>query len=542
MLFWIHIVAFAGATALCFLALLRARDVTDKETRIGLVALLATSGGWALSYVGYLIAPTEQLTDVVYLIGLIVGFATVGWWLYFASAYTGRTYHRNRRLRGLAVGIYAAIVAVKVTNPLHGQYYTMEAAAVPFAHLSVVHEPFHWVTTAFSYMLAGVGLFMILEMFAESEYDTTPLSILAILTGLPVLFDIIGYQTDVLLGMIYSPLGVAVFAIGVLFVHQDRFMAVQLTDNVDEATVFLDDEDRIRDFNRRAVSLLPELEGSVGEPVGAVLPDITNGEHVEQRILERDEDSNTNYYLASTTTFDLGATRIGKLLLLTDVTETETRRRELERQNEQLHDFAEALTHELRNTLTIIEGHVSLAGDAITDDQVDTANDSLQAASESAARMTGIVNDLSILAKHGQTVRGTDTVDIAAAATAAREQVDAGGLSVTVEGDLGVDADEARVRALFKSAYEFFDRNGADVVEIRLADGEIRMSGDGTPPIKETLDEYFEYGSAVPTSEAGVALPNVQALARVHDWRTGIDPGYTDGIRVVVDTTSHADL
>ena len=82
MLFWIHIVAFAGATALCFLALLRARDVTDKETRIGLVALLATSGGWALSYVGYLIAPTEQLTDVVYLIGLIVGFATVGWWLY----------------------------------------------------------------------------------------------------------------------------------------------------------------------------------------------------------------------------------------------------------------------------------------------------------------------------------------------------------------------------------------------------------------------------------------------------------------------------
>ncbi|QSG02489.1 sensor histidine kinase [Natranaeroarchaeum sulfidigenes] len=430
---------------------------------------------------------------------------------------------------------------MKLTNPFHGQYYTMEAATVPFAHLNVVHEPFHWVTTAFSYMLAGIGLFMLLEMFAESEYDTTPLSVLAVLTGLPVVFDIVGYQSDLLLGMIYSPLGVAIFAIGVLFVHQDRFMAVQLTDKVDEATVFLDDDERIRDFNRRAATLVPELEGSIGQPVESVLPEVGQEESIEQRILERERDGTTNYYLASTTSFELGATRIGKLLMLTDVTETEKRRRELERQNDQLHDFAEALTHELRNTLTIIEGHVSLAGDAITNNQIGTANDSLQAVSGSASRMTGIVNDLSILAKHGQTAQETEHVDVADAARTARTQVDAGDLSVTVDGDLDVDADSARVRALFKSADEFFDRNGADAVEIQVSDDEIRMSGNGTSPIPADLEEYFEYGSAVPTSEAGVALPNVRALARVHGWTTRIDPEYTDGICVVIDTASHSD-
>ncbi|WP_254714874.1 sensor histidine kinase [Natranaeroarchaeum aerophilus] len=541
MLFWLHLFGFGTAATLCFLALLRARKVTDRETRIGLVALLTTTGGWSLSYVGYLLTPTDLLTNAIYLVGLTIGFATVGCWLYFASAYTGRTYHRNRRLRGLAVAVYVAIVAVKLTNPFHSQYYTMEAATVPFAHLTVVHEPFHWVTTAFSYMLAGIGLFMLLEMFAESEYDTRPLSGLAVLTGLPVVFDIVGYQSDLLLGMIYSPLGVAIFAIGVLFVHQDRFMAVQLTDKVDEATVFLDDDDRVRDFNRRAATLVPELDGSVGQPVETVLPEVGHEESIEQRILERERNGTTNYYLASTTSFELGATRIGKLLMLTDVTETEKRRRELERQNDQLHDFAEALTHELRNTLTIIEGHVSLAGDAITNNQIGTANDSLQAVSGSASRMTGIVNDLSILAKYGQTARETEHVDIADAARTARTQVDAGDLSVTVDGDLDVDADGARVRALFKSAYEFFDRNGADAVEIQVSNDEIRMSGNGTPPIKADLEEYFEYGSAVPTSEAGVALPNVRALARVHGWTTRIDPEYTDGIRVVVDTDSHSD-
>ncbi|MFC7115058.1 hypothetical protein ACFQH2_08975 [Natronoarchaeum sp. GCM10025703] len=195
---------------------------------------------------------------------------------------------------------------MKVTNPIHGQYFTMEAATEPFVHLNVVHQPFHWVTTAVSYMLAAIGLFMLLEMFAESEYDTRPLTGLAALTGLPVVFDLVGYQSDLLLGMIYSPLGVAVFAIGVLFVHQDRFMAIQLTDDVDEATVFLDDDDRIRDFNYRAAALLPELNDAIGESIQTVLPEISEGDTMEQKTLERETDGSMNYYLASTTSLKSG--------------------------------------------------------------------------------------------------------------------------------------------------------------------------------------------------------------------------------------------
>ncbi|MFC7115059.1 hypothetical protein ACFQH2_08980 [Natronoarchaeum sp. GCM10025703] len=106
MIFSLHFGGFAAAAILCFLALLRARKVTDRDTRIGLMGLLTTSGCWSLSYVGYFVLPTDELTNIIYVLGLTVGFATVGWWLYFCSAYTGRTYHQNRQLRQLAVGVY----------------------------------------------------------------------------------------------------------------------------------------------------------------------------------------------------------------------------------------------------------------------------------------------------------------------------------------------------------------------------------------------------------------------------------------------------
>lgn len=51
----------------------------------------------------------------------------------------------------------------------------------------------------------------------------------------------------------------------------------------------------------------------------------------------------------------------------------------------------------------------------------------------------------------------------------------------------------------------------------------------------------FEYGSAVPSAETGMALPNVQTLSRVQGWAAKIDPNYGAGTRMVltgVETTS----
>ncbi|WP_318569969.1 hypothetical protein [Salinigranum marinum] len=56
-----YVLAYGGATLVCAVALVRARRIDDAETRRGLVALIAGSGGWAAWELGFLVAPTPRL-------------------------------------------------------------------------------------------------------------------------------------------------------------------------------------------------------------------------------------------------------------------------------------------------------------------------------------------------------------------------------------------------------------------------------------------------------------------------------------------------
>lgn len=131
-LFLLYVGIFIAAALACFVSLTQLQYITDSDTRRGLRALLLTSGGWAAAHVGFLVSPTTSLKIGWYTLGLVVGLAAVGAWLYFCSAYTGRTYHQNPAYRRLSVAVYIVLVAVKVTNPLHHEYFTTTVVATPF--------------------------------------------------------------------------------------------------------------------------------------------------------------------------------------------------------------------------------------------------------------------------------------------------------------------------------------------------------------------------------------------------------------------------
>jgi len=530
-----YALVFGLAALVCLAALPRARAIDDRHTRYGLVGLLAGSAGWAGSHVGLLVAPTNLLKEAIYIVGLTFGFATVFAWLYFASSYTGRHYHRDRPYRLLGAGLYLGVVAVKVTNPLHEFYFTAEPTRVPFAHLAIQQQWFHWVVTGLSYSLAAIGLFMLFEMFSEADYDTRPLAVLAGITGLPVVFDLLGYATDLLVGIIYAPLGVAVFAVGVLYVFDERFLAVQLTGDIDDPVVFLDREGRVTDYNRPATALFPDISGSVGDSV-STLPGLEDAMGTEQGILEvRDSDGDSRYFLVSQSSFDLGQTDIGTVLLFSDVTRIESQRRELSRHNDQLESFATGIRHELRNTLQVVGGHVEAAGDALESGDVSTARSSMATASDTAGRMERTVDDLSTLARHGQTVTDEEQLDFAAVARRTWDSSTTGDLSLSVEGEGEISANPSRLEELFESAYTFARYNDASEVRLRLADGTLTITDDGTRPADHRLDKLFDYGAAVPNAEAGMAMPNVETLAGVHGWSVGVDRSYDEGVRVTIE-------
>ena len=173
-LFVTYIRAFAFAALECFAGLLRVNRITDTDVRRGLTALLLTSGGWATAHVGYLASPIPQLQHAFYVVGLIVGIATVGPWLYFCSAYTGRSLHRNQAVRRVGVFTLFVIIAIKLTNPIHGWYYSTSVVSEPFPHLLVTHGALHWVVMGVAYALAFVGFFMLFELFLSVDYNVTP--------------------------------------------------------------------------------------------------------------------------------------------------------------------------------------------------------------------------------------------------------------------------------------------------------------------------------------------------------------------------------
>jgi signal transduction histidine kinase len=527
-----YVVLFGLAAVVCVASLARALKVEDRETRYGLVGLLVGSGGWAASHAGLFVAPTVDLKIASYTVGLILGFSTVFSWLYFCSAYTGRSYHRQPDIRRAGLGLYLAVVLVKLTNPLHHQYFRVETVTTPFVRVDIQQQTFHWVATGLAYALAVIGLFMLFERFRDAGYDTRALAGLTALTALPVLADIVGFTSDQLLNVIYAPVGVAVFAVGVLFVYEDRFLAVQLTGDVDEAFVFLSEDNRIRDFNDSASTLFPELTANRGEPVSAV--DGLENAAAEDEIITITREGTTKHFLVSSSSFALGQTDIGTVLMFSDVTEIESQRRELARHNEQLEEFATGIRHELRNSLQVIKSRVAAAGGALESGDVGRAQESLRAASDRSGRMSRTVSDLATLAQYGQTVGTTSSVSFADIVREAWAQKDTAGMELTVDGDGVVEADPGRLRSLFESAFEFARHNQADTVTVRLRADGFTITDDGVRPADGDLEKLFAYGDAVPNAEAGMALPNVETLARTHGWTVTVDRTYQDGVRIEI--------
>jgi signal transduction histidine kinase len=520
-----YVGVFGAVAVACAASLARVGAVEDADTRRGLAALLVASGLWATAHVAFLVAPWPGVKLAAYYVGLAVGFAAVGPWLYFCSAYTGRSLHRNPFYRRAAVALLAVVLGLKFTNPIHGLYFSAAPTTAPFPHLAVRHHLLHWLAMGLSYTLAAVGYFMLLELFTQTGYDTRPLAFLLGLTALPLVFDIVGRQSTVLLDMTYEPLGVAAFAVGTLFLFFERFQAVQLASGIDDPVVFLDDDGVIRDVNRPAVALFPALGGTVGDRLDAHLPALARRLDDDERVLELERDDETRYFMLSSNPFSFGSTRVGRMLLIDDVTREERYRREIERQNERLGQFAGVISHDLRNPLNVATGRLELERE-----RRDSEN--LEAVAAALDRMDRLIEDLLALAREGQDIGEQRPVSLAAVAE------DAWGTVADEEADLIVDADAAfradadRLRQLLENLFRnALEHAGADVtVTVGPLEGGFYVADDGPGIPPDERETVTEFGHSV-AGGSGLGLAIVDTIAEAHGWELTVTESATGGAR-----------
>ncbi|MFC7177228.1 histidine kinase N-terminal 7TM domain-containing protein [Halosegnis marinus] len=298
-----YVALFAATAVLCVAVVPRTRLVAESDTRRGLAALLLVSGVWAAVGAAQVFVDGAALKRDLYTLGLVLGFAGVGAWLSFCSAYAGRDLHRDVRVRAVAVGFYALVVAVKVTNPLHGQYFAATLRTEPFPHLAVTRLPLDWAVTATAYLLAGYGFLLLYRTLRRTDYRSRSLWVIVALAAFPVVPGVASALVDLpLLDLGYEPLGVALFAVGALYFVEEKFLAVrrfgrdQLLDEIDDAVLVLDTEDRLVESNAAARAAFPALADGGGEPLAEVAPTLA-GPAGDTGVVTAEVDGGTRHYV-----------------------------------------------------------------------------------------------------------------------------------------------------------------------------------------------------------------------------------------------------
>lgn len=209
-----------------------------------------------------------------------------------------------------------------------------------------------------------------------------------------------------------------------------------------------------------------------------------------------------------------------------DVTERHQREQELERANDHLEAFASAVSHDLRNPLNVAAGNLELAwteGDEKYFERVENAHE----------RMETLIRDLLTLAKQGQSVAETDSLDLATVATDAWETVETAQATLDVRGTGTIDADRNRLTQLFENLYRnAIDHAGEDVtVRVGTVSDGFFIADDGPGIPADQRENVFQSGYTTSDDGTGFGLAIVRNVVDAHGWSIQATESESGGAR-----------
>jgi len=247
-----------------------------------------------------------------------------------------------------------------------------------------------------------------------------------------------------------------------------------------------------------------------------------------------------------------------------DITELKAHERELERKTERLDEFASVVSHDLRNPLTVAQGHLELLDDA--DEEVVAELDT------SLCRMEEIIEDLLKLARGGRRISDTESVALATVAERAWTTVETGNAELVVDCDRRIEADRSRLQQLFENLFRNAVEHGAtssgsharrDPVErnsggaqraeksVERGSTSPREDGHGSPAVTVRVErtesgfavaddgpglpdgvgsELFSAEDSMAGTDIGFGLAIVERIAAAHGWAVSVDDDH-DGAR-----------
>jgi PAS domain S-box-containing protein len=211
-----------------------------------------------------------------------------------------------------------------------------------------------------------------------------------------------------------------------------------------------------------------------------------------------------------------------------DISELTERERQLERQNERLEAFAGIVAHDLRNPLNVAISSVEIL-------DVDIDREEVERTLSALSRMEALIDDLLTLAKQGDTPETLETVSVEHVATRAWRTVETKAASLSIAGNVSVEADSGQLQQLFENLFRNAIEHGGDTVTVEvgsLPDGTgFYVSDDGRGIASEHREEIFEPGFTSIEDGTGFGLVILSDIVEAHGWAVGVSESERGGAR-----------
>jgi PAS domain S-box-containing protein len=527
--------------------------------------LMAVDTLWAWTAAVGIVLPGRTTQYVVTVVNAVFGTTAVVSWLLFTRQYTGRSLSLASPPVASLFAAYVLLLGVVLTEPVHGAYWSdLVYHQTPFPFVETEPGPLNLVALVFVFSLLGLSLYYLGDLYLRSDHrSNAPVALLivgTVLSFLPNVASQIGLVP--VPGYDHTPLGIAMFILcatyGIFRLGIFEIAPVareELVTQVDDALFVLDAAGRLVDCNPATADIVPGIdETAVGEPIDSVAPDLADrlsltadpaaGTTEEFSVVRAD--GRYHYSVRVSPITDEGAV-VAYSVVLRDITDLVESNRELERQNQQLDDFAESITHDIRNPLQVATGNVEALSrrlDAIetrvTDESVREAiadaRESVAHTESALGQLQTTADELRYLAEHGQSVQTTEPVAFETAVTSAWEHLETGDNALVTVDTGTIEADRQRFLLVLENLLRYCVERDDDpvTVEAALTDDGFVLRDDGSTIPESDRDSLFEFGYTPTSSASRLGLRIVRTVVGSHGWSINLDASYEGGACFVV--------